>query len=397
MASVENDNQGFRVRFQDLQKKRQTIRLSRLNQKQAEQVARHVEELLNWKRSGLTLNPATAKWIGGLTQEMHDKLSRTGLIEPRNHSPLSVFLAGYINAGLTADDRPAAPSTLSKWRQAEKVLVRFFADRDISGITHDDARAFRQYLDGTALGENGKRSHIACAKMFFNAAIRRKLVTENPFEFQKASLVINRTRDFYVSRQMMLQIIDAAPDGQWRLMLALWRFAGLRKMEIFHLRWEHVLWDSGRMLVTSPKTAHHSGKESRFVPIAGVRKWLEAEFEKPGEDPRVIDRYTKPNANLAKPLERILTLAGFVAWPKLIQNLRASCETDWLDSGMPAHVVAKWIGHTVKVQNDNYAQVDEHHFQRFNAIETANLPLRQDTPDQPGAQVGAAESGTGKN
>ncbi|HRA82658.1 MAG TPA: diguanylate cyclase [Thauera sp.] len=39
----------------------------------------------------------------------------------------------------------------------------------------------------------------------------------------------------------------------------------------------------------------------------------------------------------------------------------------WLDDGIPAHVVAKWIGHSVKVQNDNYAQVDDHHFDQFNA------------------------------
>lgn len=33
---------------------------------------------------------------------------------------------------------------------------------------------------------------------------------------------------------------------------------------------------------------------------------------------------------------------------------------------MPAHVVPNWIGHSVKVQNDNYAQVDDHHFEQFN-------------------------------
>ena len=38
-----------------------------------------------------------------------------------------------------------------------------------------------------------------------------------------------------------------------------------------------------------------------------------------------------------------------------------------MDRGTPAHVVAKWIGHSVKVQNDNYAQVDDHHFAQFNA------------------------------
>jgi len=122
------------------------------------------------------------------------------------------------------------------------------------------------------------------------------------------------------------------------------------------------------MLVTIPKTGHHEGKESRFVPIGDILPWLEKEFhDAPDGSQRLITRFTESNVNLAKPFEKIITAAGFTVWPKLIQNLRASCETDWLDAGIPAHVVAKWIGHSVKVQNDNYAQIDDHHFDQFNA------------------------------
>ena len=54
--------------------------------------------------------------------------------------------------------------------------------------------------------------------------------------------------------------------------------------------------------------------------------------------------------------------------------MRASCETDWLNSGMAPHVVAKWIGHSVDVQNRHYAQVDDHHFDQFNdAAEQSTL------------------------
>jgi len=173
--------------------------------------------------------------------------------------------------------------------------------------------------------------------------------------------------DFFLTGTNATKIVDACPDRQWRLIFALWRFAGLRKMEIFQLRWEHVLWDQGRMLVTIPKTKHHEGKGTRFVPIGGILPWLEAAFhEAPDGSQRVITRFTKSNVNLAKPFEKIITAAGLTIWPKLIQNLRASCETDWLDASIPAHVVARWIGHSVKIQNDHYAQVDDHHFDQFN-------------------------------
>ena len=117
------------------------------------------------------------------------------------------------------------------------------------------------------------------------------------------------------------------------------------------------------------------------MPIGDILPWLEKEFHSPNTSQRVITRFTESNVNLAKPFEKIIERAGLTVWPKLIQNLRGSCETEWLDAGIPAHVVARWIGHSVKVQNDNYAQVDDHHFEQFN-----QMAERSQSEIMPGAQ-----------
>ncbi len=370
MASVNKDSKGWRIQFVDTNGARKTIRLAgipKMNQLRAEQIGRIVDELNGAKCSNGPIDRQTAKWLEKVGQVLHDKLSRLGLVPPRSSAVLKEFMAEYLADAKTVDGRPAAKNTLKKWKQAQAVLNEYFGSRNMRDITHDDAVKFRRWLDSKTLGENGKRTHIGVAKVFFNAAKRRKLVDENPFEFQKASLVIDRSRDYYLTRPDAMKIMKACPDDQWRLIFALWRFAGLRKMEIFQLRWEHILWDQGRMLVTIPKTKHHEGKENRYVPIGDILPWLKTEFEAKKSSERVITRFTESNVNLAKPFEKIIERAGLTVWPKLIQNLRASCETEWLDAGHPARVVAKWIGHSVKVQNDNYAQVDDHHFDQFNA------------------------------
>jgi len=368
MASVGKDSKGYRVRFVMPDGTNKTIRLSGFNKSKSEDIARHIEELIAAKASGSAIDRATSNWLAKIGQNVHDKLSDAGLIELRASSLLSEFMAEYLKDGKTIDGKAAAANTLKKWKQTQQVLNEFFGNRNLRDISHDDAAKFRRWMDAKVFAENYKRTHIGVTKMFFNAAKRRKLIDENPFEFQKASLVLDRSRDFFLTRANAMKILDACPDSQWRLIAALWRFAGLRKMEIFQLRWEHVLWDKGRMLVTIPKTAHHEGLGSRFVPIGDILPWLEQAFnEAPEGYQRLITRFTESNVNLAKPFEKIITAAGLTIWPKLIQNLRASCETDWLDAGNPAHVVAKWIGHSVKIQNDNYAQVDDHHFDQFNA------------------------------
>ena len=330
----------------------------------AKSIGERIDRLNEAKCSGSGIDGQTASWLANIGQTLHDKLSRAGLVEARSSATLKEFMAEYIADARATDGRPAAKNTLKKWKQAEKILSEFFENRNLREISHDEVAKFRRWLDGGTLGENGKRTHIGVAKMLLNSAKRRKLVDENPFEFQNASLVLDRSRDFLLTRANALKIIETCPDSSWRLIVALRRFAGLRKMEIFQLRWEHVLWDQGRMFVTIPKTKHHEG---RFVPIGGILPWLEQAFDDaPEGTERLITRFTESNVNLAKPFEKIITAAGLTIWPKLIQNLRASCETVWLDAENPAHVVAKWIGHSVKVQNDNYAQVDDHHFDQFN-------------------------------
>ena len=60
------------------------------------------------------------------------------------------------------------------------------------------------------------------------------------------------------------------------------------------------------MLVTIPKTKHHEGKGSRFVPIGDILPWLEKAFDEASDgSQRVITRFTDSNVNLAKPFEKI--------------------------------------------------------------------------------------------
>lgn len=56
------------------------------------------------------------------------------------------------------------------------------------------------------------------------------------------------------------------------------------------------------------------------------------------------------------------TQAGHRPWPRLFQNLRASCATNWVEK-YPNHVVAKWLGHSPMIAATHYLQAREHHFE----------------------------------
>jgi integrase len=271
-------------------------------------------------------------------------------------------------------------------------LIRFFGyDRDVSTITHEDAHQYRKWLDerrirkskqhpkGFPLAENTKRKHIDNAKVFFNGAKRRGLIQFNPFEYQTSSTKPNRERDYFLTVEQTERILANCPDAEWRLLVALWRFSGIRKMEVFGLTWGDVLKDKGRMRVHATKTAHHEGKDVRYVPLRDIQEHLEDVFQEQLPDGKqslppdapIITRFSRSNSNLDKPFKAILHRAGILPWQKLFQNMRASCETQWLNEGHPVHVVAAWIGHSVKVQRDSYAQITDGHYDKFNSHPTS--------------------------
>lgn len=104
MASVEKDSKGYRVRFIDHEGIRKTIRLGGINKANAQTIAHHVQQLVVWRKSGLTLDGQTAAWLSKKAgPAIHDKLTKAGLIERRASSLLTEFMAEYLTDARTAD------------------------------------------------------------------------------------------------------------------------------------------------------------------------------------------------------------------------------------------------------------------------------------------------------
>ncbi len=186
------------------------------------------------------------------------------------------------------------------------------------------------------------------------------------------------------------KVIEAAPSTEWKLLIALWRFAGLRKMESLDLTWNDVLWSEQKLRVRSSKTKRHKGKEMRYVPTRDDEAYLSDAFAVAGKDKTLLFPCIR-GTDLSHNFQSIVENAGYEPWLNPIRNLRLSCENDWLTANeAPAHVIAAWIGHSIAVQNSSYAIVSNGHFDQFNARcsdakksgnHSGNKPSRIDTND----------------
>jgi integrase len=364
IASVEKDGQGYRVRFIDHNKERKAIRLTGINKSNAQTVAHHVQQLVNWKKSGLALDSQTADWIAKkVGQELYDKLSNAGLIEARVSSSLGDFVASYIKRR-----SDVKPGTTTNYDQVRLNLVAFFGyDKPLRSVTANDAAAFREWLQAEeGQAENTLRRRCGRARQFFTAAMKAKLIDDNPFDGMPVTVSGNKSKERFITEAEPQKILDACPNAEWRLIFSLCRYGGLRcPSEVLALKWEDIVWDASRIVVTSPKTAHHKGHESRVIPLFPelLKPLMEVQEQAAERTVHVVTRYRSSNQNLRTELNRIIKRAGVIPWQKPFQNLRSTRETELIES-YPAHVVCRRIGNSEAVAKKHYLQVTDAHFER---------------------------------
>ncbi len=219
-------------------------------------------------------------------------------------------------------------------------------------------RAWARFQTTKKLAAATLAKRVKVAKAVFRKAVRWGLIPTSPFADLRAGSQSNADRAFYVSIETIEAVLAACPDDEWRAIVGLSRFAGLRcPSEVAALRWGDVNWDRGRLMVRSPKTAGHEGHAVRVVPIdRALRPILQDLFDRADVGVEaVVPRLRDPGVNLRTQFERIITKAGLKSWPRLFHNMRASCATDWI-AEYPVPDVSNWLGHSATIGAAHYWQ-----------------------------------------
>ncbi|WP_417375737.1 site-specific integrase [Gimesia maris] len=177
-----------------------------------------------------------------------------------------------------------------------------------------------------------------------------------------------------MSRQDITSVLDACPNHDWRMIVALARYGGLRcPTEVLSVRWQDINWEKGRIIVTSPKTEHHPDGGTRVIPLfPELKPELEKAFELAPEGAVFVvdEKFRKAangengwlNANLRTTFQKIIKRAGLVPWPRPFQNLRASRETELVER-FPIQTVTSWLGNSPRIAMKHYLQTTETHFE----------------------------------
>ena len=362
------------IDFVGLDGKRKRIRLGIVTLEQARQAKLRVEKLVAAKKLNQTPDSETVTWLRGVSDKLHDRIARVDLCPPREPTSACPTLAGFLKKYIEQRCHELEPSSVERLENTRDRLQPYFGcELPLDQITPNMTKDWRASIIEEGLTEGTARTHCRNAKTIFNDAVERELISRNPFAKLKSAATA-RGDAYYVTPSEAVQVLEACPNLEWRVLFALCRYGGLRcPSETHAVTWRDVDWENRRLHVYGKKTGKH--REMPVVPK--LYRILSEAFEMAADGAEQI--VTLSTNNLHRTLEKILERAGVERWGDLFQALRASCETQ-LSETCPGHAIASWLGHSRKVSRKHYLMVSDEIFamatSEKNAAESAAVGPR---------------------
>ena len=373
----------YEVQFCDGPDRRPRVRLGRMPKKTAEKAKIRIEHLIAAKQACHAIDGDTARWLEALADGIHARLAKAGLVPHRQAAAAgrpAVILMDLVDRYISRREGNLKPNTVRKLKQARRAILAYFGEKQpLESITAGDAADWREAML-KQLAEATVATHIKCAKSFFGYAVDSGFIARSPFLRVKAGSQKNSRRRVFVRVADIDKVLAVCPDLEWRLIVVLARYGGLRMpSELQDLTWSDIRWADNRMIIHTKKKEHLDGHGLREIPIfPEIRPYLEEtrQMAAPGSV-YIVPRARLAGVNLRTQFERLLRKAGVEQWPRLFQNLRASRQTE-LASRYPLHLVTYWIGNSEQVANDHYLMPTDADYER--ASKTAvQIPVQSVT------------------
>lgn len=303
---------------------------------------------------GVEIPPRTWAEIE-LYPDFKRRLAEKGLIPSKSALTLAELWARYIQEQGARDNWKQ--NTIRNKGISRKAFFEYFKEgQSVETVTKQQAQAFKNWLAST-FTESTAAGYLKDAKAAFNWAVGMEFIEKTPFEGIAKGSFMNKERETYISLDTVEKLLTACPSQEWRVVLLLYRRAGLRRDEPKLLKWGDIDFEKGLMTVYSPKTERHKGKEKRVVPLfPDIKAELEALRDLQGAPSGEKSAFVVPGllaCNLYMQFKRIVKKAGLEAWERLIQNLRSSAAID-INGRFGAVSESEWLGHGTETARKHY-------------------------------------------
>ncbi len=249
------------VSFRLDDQRQRSIYLGDVSEPQANDSLWHIKNLLRAKKINSDPKDATAEWVSTLKgSSVRDSLVKHGLIAscdaPRidaEQRKLKPFLQRCID-----DMTDSKPATRVNYGSTRNWLLDYFADDQLlTDITPSDMTRWQRHIKAKLGAVSNRNKHVQRVKRFMKTAVEDRLLKSSPaahlkFEAGKT----DKSRQFFIDVSLAKLIMDGLPDANWRMLFALMRWQGMRRIEAVELDWSEVDLAGNRLRFRSTKTGY---------------------------------------------------------------------------------------------------------------------------------------------
>lgn len=240
-----------------------------------------------------------------------------------------------------------------------------------------------------APSETTVRNHVRRARSVFAEALARDLVAFNAFDRLKATPPRVEKDWAYIGLPDTKRLLEACPNEAWRALIALCRFAGLRRGEALALRWQDVDFDRNRLRLNAVIQVETTKKRRRACPIelakfpTGLAAILHKTLAAAPDGATLVCKGVQVR-NIDRAARVIIRRAGLAEYAKPFHTLRKNLKTDWT-THYPEFAVCEWLGHSMEVGREHYLAVLDTMWQppEVPTAQAPAKPLAQAVPNRP--------------
>jgi integrase len=346
-------------------------------------------KVLRFKRSTKTTDPKLARRLADEWEQLEKLAGKGRLTESQCRTVIAEMYERTIGEPLHFR---TVREYLSEWLEDTKADVevrsylRYFqiiheflahvgvkADRLLREISPADIRSWRDALKRKGLSAPTVNGAIRVVRMPFKAAHDLGYIEINPC--MKASVrplndeARNVSKDVFTPGQIAA-LIQAAPSEDWRGMIMLAYFTGLRLRDCSELRWNNVNLDKGLITVTTRKTkkdvsvpihpqfAAWLGMQTRGIAKAPVFPSLAGQSGGGGSGLSMSFKRIMDKAKIKGRLLREATGEGRSQSSLSFHSLRHSFNAALANAGVGVEMRQELIGHSSLEMNRLYTHAD---------------------------------------
>jgi len=298
-------------------------------------------------------------------------------------------------------NRRIEPATCDLTKRVFSYLISVLGDIEICKVGYAEAEKFQNWIIETGRAKTTANIWIKTARPAFRWAMRQKLVSCDPFD-NLSLFRIGKKRVRIYSSDEFAKILAACPNELAKARVVMAKTTGMRRSEILNLTTDDIDFEKKTITVqaksetkdtwawrpkdkdfrTLPMTAGMAVMLNRLIlvlPDKQIYPMLSAErfaviMERKRQG-RLTDRLRVcPDEQWSKQFRKILDKVGITA--AKFHNMRSTCITEWLESGLAPHEAKDLAGHAdIKTTMEHYTAVRDSVVDKARTASEKNLAI----------------------